>query len=573
MLKINFQLKSYITLLTILLAGFILFSPSRVVALSGSDFNAGHIINDSVFYDSSSMSINQIQQFLNSKVPICDTNGIQPYNGTTRATYGASKGNPAPYTCLKNYSESIPARPGDSYCNGTVTGGNKTSAQIIYDVSQACGVSSKALLVLLQKEQSLVTDDWPWPIQYRSATGYGCPDTAPCDSEYYGFFNQVYQAARAYKRYRANPANYNYRNNRNNTLLWNPNSGCGTSDIYIENQATAGLYIYTPYRPNQAALDNLYGTGDSCSSYGNRNFWRIYNEWFGNTLGKNFSAEYDSQSTYPIIDTGQSVTAFIKYKNTGANFWKDDKSTFTGYPPTHLATTNVINRGSMFSKDWPWTSRPSTTFSAVYESDGTTLSADQHTVFPGQVAKFEFKLYANPSLPGGVYREYFQPIQEGAQEWDMGAWAYLDIGIHTPNYKASYHSQVGYPTITRGNSDYAFFRYKNTGSDPWYDDESTFPGKTPIHLGTTWPINRGSRFTTSRPVLKFYKVLNSDGVTLAPNQHVVQPGQIGEFVFTLNVPSNTPPGDYIEYYEVVAEGAPWDKYSIGQAAWLKITVL
>lgn len=552
---------------------FLLFLPTKANALSGWDFKAGRIINDSVFYDSGSMDEGKIQQFLNAKVPNCDTWGTQPYGGTTRAAYASSKGVGTPFTCLKNYTQTVSTVVGNQYCSGTIPGGNKSSAGIIYDVAQACGVSPKVLLVLLQKEQSLVTDDWPWPVQYRSATGYGCPDTAPCDSEYYGFFNQVYQAAKAYKRYRANPANYNYRAGRNNTILWNPNAGCGTSDVYIDNQATAGLYIYTPYRPNQSALNNLYGTGDGCSSYGNRNFWRMYNDWFGNTLGKNFSAEYDSQSPYPVIDTGQSVTAFIKYKNTGSNFWKDDKSTFAGYSPTHLATTNSINRASMLAKNWTSVNRPASTFAAVYESDGTTLSADQHTVFPGQVAKFEFKIYANPSLPGGVYREYFQPIQEGSQEWDMGAWAYLDIGIHIPNYKATFHSQSGYPSIAKGSSDYAFVRYKNTGSDPWYDDESVFPGKTPIHLGTTWPINRGSRFTSSRPVLKFYKVLNPDGATLAPNQHVVQPGQIGEFVFSLNVPTNTPPGDYIEYYEVVAEGAPGNKYSIGQAAWLKITVL
>ncbi|MFZ1523014.1 MAG: hypothetical protein WAS94_03260, partial [Candidatus Saccharimonadales bacterium] len=39
----------------------------------------------------------------------------------------------------------------------------------------------------------------------------------------------------------------------------------------------------TPYRPNQAALNNLYGTGDGCSAYGNRNFWRFYTDWFGST--------------------------------------------------------------------------------------------------------------------------------------------------------------------------------------------------------------------------------------------------------------------------------------------------
>lgn len=290
-------------------------NPIKVNAISGYDFNAGQIIDDAVFFNNRSMNTSQIQQFLDSKVPSCDTNGTQPYKGTTRAAYGASRGYPAPYTCLKNYSESIQTRPGDTYCGGTVTGGNKSSAQIIYDVSQACIVNPQVLIDLLQKEQSLVTDDWPWSIQYRSATGYGCPDTAPCDSEYYGFFNQVYQAARAYNRYKINYSNYNYRAGRDNTILWNPNSGCGTSNVFIANQATAGLYIYTPYRPNQAALDNLYGTGDGCSSYGNRNFWRIFNDWFGSTRSNKLDLRNSLKSNSLNPNTTMQPGDFITSPN------------------------------------------------------------------------------------------------------------------------------------------------------------------------------------------------------------------------------------------------------------------
>jgi len=55
--------------------------------------------------------------------------------------------------------------------------------------------------------------------------------------------------------------------------------------VNVQNYATAALYNYTPYQPNAAALGNLYGTGDGCSSYGNRNFWVYYNDWFGPTAG------------------------------------------------------------------------------------------------------------------------------------------------------------------------------------------------------------------------------------------------------------------------------------------------
>ena len=41
------------------------------------------------------------------------------------------------------------------------------------------------------------------------------------------------------------------------------------------------VIIYTPYQPNEAALAAGAGEGDSCSSYGNRNFSIIYRGWFG----------------------------------------------------------------------------------------------------------------------------------------------------------------------------------------------------------------------------------------------------------------------------------------------------
>lgn len=252
-------------------------------ALSGSDWRAGNIMSDLVFFNNASMDANQIQYFLESRLPSCDTWGQKMYTSTlTRAQYGASKGVPAPYVCLKDYKENPTTHENNLKTAGNVVGG-LTAAQIIKQAADTYKINPKVLIVLLQKEQSLVTDDWPWPIQYRSATGYGCPDTAPCDAEYYGFYNQVMNAAAAFRRYATYPESYRYKANQNNVILYNPNTSCGSSQVYIENQATAGLYVYTPYQPNQAALNNLYGIGDSCSAYGNRNFWRMFTDWFGST--------------------------------------------------------------------------------------------------------------------------------------------------------------------------------------------------------------------------------------------------------------------------------------------------
>lgn len=250
-------------ILVISVLGLVFPAGQTASAAVGSDFQAGNIINDSIFFNSNTMSVGQIQAFLNAKVPSCR----------------------AGYTCLKSYSQATPGKDAEAGLCNTYNGGTKSSAQIIYDVARACGINPQVILTTLQKEQSLITDDWPDAIQYRSAMGYGCPDTAACDSTYYGFFNQVYMSSRQWRLYAKNPSSYNYRTGRNNTILWNPSASCGSSQVFIYSQATAGLYNYTPYRPNQAALNNLYGLGDSCSSYGNRNFWRLFTDWFGSTTG------------------------------------------------------------------------------------------------------------------------------------------------------------------------------------------------------------------------------------------------------------------------------------------------
>ncbi len=231
-------------------------------AANGADFRPGNIISDAVFYDSGSMSADQIQSFLNTRRPSCD----------------------AGYTCLKSYRESFSSRSGDARCAG-IPGQTLSAAAILHAVGRACGINPQVLLVLLEKEQGLVTDASPAARQYRSATGFACPDTAPCDAQYYGFFNQVYSAARQYRVYQATASQWRYQAGRTNTILYNPDSSCGSSPVYIENQATAGLYIYTPYQPNSAALGNMYGVGDRCSAYGNRNFWRLFTDWFGSTQG------------------------------------------------------------------------------------------------------------------------------------------------------------------------------------------------------------------------------------------------------------------------------------------------
>lgn len=229
----------------------------HTVAVPG--FNPGMLISDDLFYNPYTMDRNAIQRFLNEKGARCSGEW-----------------------CLKNYRQNTYNRPADSECRQTYWGGaNESAAVIIEKVAQACSINPQALLVILQKEQSLVTRDSASDTQYRKAMGYGCPDTARCDPQYSGFFNQVYSAAHRFQYYRHNPNRFGHKPGRVNSVLYAPASkNCGSRNVYIQNYATAGLYNYTPYTPNDVAIS---GGRNSCSSFGNLNFVHYFNTWFGST--------------------------------------------------------------------------------------------------------------------------------------------------------------------------------------------------------------------------------------------------------------------------------------------------
>jgi hypothetical protein len=321
-------------------------------AAVAADFDPGNIISDQVFFAPGTMTANQVQAFLSTRGASCVA-GEQ--------------------ACLKDYVSTTVARsPEAGLCTGYTGGRRESAAQMIVGVAASCGINPQVLLVLLEKEQSLVTRNAPTSRAYQIATGFGCPDTAPCNAQYYGLFNQLYQAARQYQRYAASPTSFGYRAGRTNTIYWHPNAACGTSQVHIANQATAGLYNYTPYRPNAAALANLYGTGDSCSAYGNRNFWRLFTDWFGST-----------QTSSALMRSTTSATVYLV-------------SGTTKYPITTMARVDALKPlGSVAYVSQQYLDRRTTGPSyqgALHSSDGTIFLVDSGAVHPftscGQLADF-----------------------------------------------------------------------------------------------------------------------------------------------------------------------------------------
>ena len=259
-------------------------------AADASRFDPGLIISDSVFYDFGTMTVADIQRFLESKVPVCKANDGGP-------------------TCLRDYVSDQLEKPGeDGKCAAMPAIPNIKASQIIYNIARACGINPKVLLVTLQKEQGLIQATNPTAYMYRAAMGYGCPDSDPgiCGKVWTGLFNQLYKGAGQLQWYGDPRGSFTYlKVGRTANIRYNPTASCGTQPVLIKSIATTALYYYTPYTPNAAALKNLYGSGDSCSAYGNRNFWRFYTDWFGSTIGGGFLLKSSTSGTYLIVDNNK----------------------------------------------------------------------------------------------------------------------------------------------------------------------------------------------------------------------------------------------------------------------------
>jgi len=189
---------------------------------SSSEFNPNYVISDEELQDWSSMGRGEIQAFLVNK-----------------------------NSFLANY------------IGQDINGKNKRAADIIYDASRAYKISPKYLLVMLQKEQSLVTSKNPTDRQLDYAAGY-----AVCDScsftdakvlKYKGFGKQVDASAGIMRWY--------YDNVKTEAWIKQPFTTYAIDGTPVSpaNYATGFLYTYTPHIE------------------GNLNFWKLWNEWFDQT--------------------------------------------------------------------------------------------------------------------------------------------------------------------------------------------------------------------------------------------------------------------------------------------------
>jgi len=475
-------------------------------------FDPGNIISDDIFTNKNTMTVAQIQAFMESKNSI-----------------------------LKDYviPEDYKIGPAENQ-----PGAGKTASQLIYDESQEHSINPQVILATLAKEQGFFTGQDPdkfslgpdyalkWALGY--GVYYGSPSMDENNSLYSGGFGrQVAYAAWWFKKYYDNlvsgtyvevasstnnsrvcPYNENYR-----TCLWvgdlvtmRYHSSISNPPDYItftiKSKASIVLYRYTPYVYN-----------------GNYNFWYYFNNFF-----VIYDSQIFSQNSYPTLTRSDVYKFEIKYTNTGSATWTKGL--------INLATDKSPDRISSFiregSGDSGWVSP-------------NRITMVENSVAPGETATFSFWMTVPNDRNPGTYREYFRLVAEGIQ-WFNDLGTYWDIKV-VSDQEAYYPNQVSvqnnYPTLERGQAYNYVVKLTNSGYTTW--------NKNTVHLGTDgaqdripWMIREG----------------DGDSGWVSPNritmvENSVAPGETATFSFWMTVPLDAKSGTYKEYFKPVAENVTW----------------
>ena len=164
-----------------------------------------------------------------------------------------------------------------------------TPAQAIYDSARLHRINPKYILVLLQKEQSLIENDSPGQNQLDWATGYGicdsCKKTDAKVQKYKGLVNQVDWGTGGTRYYLDNPNEFKYQTGQTFTI--------DNQKITIANDATRALYIYTPHL------------------HGNKNFYNIWQNWFSTSYFEGSLLQDSKDGGIYLIRDGKNILSCL----------------------------------------------------------------------------------------------------------------------------------------------------------------------------------------------------------------------------------------------------------------------
>ncbi len=231
---------------------------------SAATFDPNNLVSDADFTNTNTLSEQQIQDFLVSR-------------GSGLATLSPDK-----------------------------LGSSDRAAKIIYDAAQSAGINPITLLVMLQKEQSLLTSTSPSQYALDHAVGYNVPDTLDT-TDLYSFDAQLkgkngwMGAAKWLKdKYQKHLGPGSYACCSDSFTVQTRSWESGDSTITPLSVATAVLYRYTPYVYN-----------------GNYNFWYLWQLYFANYswLTNSVPADNSNRTIYATVINRQPY--LVAYAGNG----------------------------------------------------------------------------------------------------------------------------------------------------------------------------------------------------------------------------------------------------------------
>src|SRR3989338_6514540 len=167
----------------------------------------------------------------------------------------------------------------------TFSDGIKKVSEIIWLVSQETNISPKFLLAKLQNEQVLIEKASATQNALDWAMGYSCFG-GRCNEKYRGIANQIDAGATTFRIYSDQPNRFGFK-------IGVPSITSDGYQVTPQNQATANLYIYTPYHGSDSGIG------------GNYSFWKVWNRYFGGNKYPDGAVLIDPEGTLWKIQNGE----------------------------------------------------------------------------------------------------------------------------------------------------------------------------------------------------------------------------------------------------------------------------
>lgn len=285
-LKKSFYLKLGMTVL----AFFVVSSTAAPV--SARTFNPHNIITDAELLNKNSLSKTAIQKFLERENSV-----------------------------LARYSQ-------------IVNGQTKKTSEMIWELAQRHNINPKFLLTNLEKEQGLIQKNQATEKALDWAMGYSCYGGS-CNEKHRGLYNQLDAAAETQQIYLARAGQFGFAVGRE-TLTFDGYK------VTPQNNATANLYIYTPYVGNapELGINSRFGA--------NKLFWRIWHRYFSNQKFVDGQIITFDGSYYLIQNNAKkkfaSKNLFLKdYKeNDAINVSSKDLNAYPNGAPINFANNTLV---------------------------------------------------------------------------------------------------------------------------------------------------------------------------------------------------------------------------------------